>query len=237
MLEVALKNVREHFTVLGFTERFDETLLLLERRLGWHRPYYVKANVTKERKRKDEIGAEDRAAVERYNRLDAELYRQAEIRFEAEIRALGPGFPADLEEFRSRNRRLEELTRSARAARQSGAWLEAIGDLLEAVDLDPRCASAHAGLATVYRELGEVDRALTHAAEALAVDPYDREVVLVCGDLLRRCGRHERARRLYDFYVREQSPYDRDVNLARAELLGDEPASLHELLAACARLG
>jgi hypothetical protein len=35
MLEVALHNLREHFLVAGLTERFNETLLLIYRKLGW----------------------------------------------------------------------------------------------------------------------------------------------------------------------------------------------------------
>src|SRR5260370_9150290 len=43
-----------HFRVVGLLEEFDASLLLLRRAFGWHRPFYVKENVTKEKP--DEIG-------------------------------------------------------------------------------------------------------------------------------------------------------------------------------------
>ncbi|MCL4396622.1 MAG: sulfotransferase family protein [Chloroflexi bacterium] len=42
MLRIAKANVREQFTVVGLLERFDESLLLMKKRLGWRNIYYVR---------------------------------------------------------------------------------------------------------------------------------------------------------------------------------------------------
>lgn len=47
-LELAKNNLKKHFVVIGLVERFDETLFLLKRALGWDiPPYYFKTNVSK----------------------------------------------------------------------------------------------------------------------------------------------------------------------------------------------
>ena len=49
-LEKAKRNL-ERFLVVGLTERFDETFLLLRRALRWKLPFYLTANVTRRPKR------------------------------------------------------------------------------------------------------------------------------------------------------------------------------------------
>ena len=44
-LEEAKRNL-DRFLVVGLTERFDETFILIRRALGWKLPYYLTANVT-----------------------------------------------------------------------------------------------------------------------------------------------------------------------------------------------
>ena len=58
MLENAKKNLQKHFTVVGLTERFDETLLLMKRALGWNRIYYIRQNVTKKTQPRENISKE-----------------------------------------------------------------------------------------------------------------------------------------------------------------------------------
>jgi len=48
-LETAKKNIEKHYFLVGLTERFNETLLLLKRELEWKTPYYSKANITKKK--------------------------------------------------------------------------------------------------------------------------------------------------------------------------------------------
>ena len=100
MLELAKANIEEHFSVVGAVERFDESLLLLQRAFGWSRPYYVRANVTG---KKEPVAAEVRELIRSQNRIDLALYAWAAERFERTV--LGrPGFEDDLERFRRSNK-------------------------------------------------------------------------------------------------------------------------------------
>lgn len=102
MLELAKRNIEECFAVVGLTERFDESLLLMQRTFGWRRIHYVRANAAP-RRTKPRLRPEVAAIVEEQNHLDIELYRWAAARLEASFRS-APGSSFDLERFRQSNR-------------------------------------------------------------------------------------------------------------------------------------
>lgn len=75
MLGEAKRNLEEHFAVTGLQDRFDESVLLMKRALGWRRAFYISKNVGRERPTSEEVSKGERAVIERYNALDMELYR------------------------------------------------------------------------------------------------------------------------------------------------------------------
>jgi len=101
-LPLALRNLDEHIA-FGLDSRFDESLLLFRRLLGWGSVHYRRENVTRGRPRGDEVEARVIAAIERQNPLDMELYAHAERRLEERLAALEPGFQDELRRFRRRN--------------------------------------------------------------------------------------------------------------------------------------
>lgn len=91
--------------VVGLTERFDESLLLMRRRLGWKRyPYYERKNTNKRNKFSTAVSDKARQAIADHNREDLALYDAATAVFE---RALDLerkcGFESDLSRFRRLN--------------------------------------------------------------------------------------------------------------------------------------
>lgn len=92
-LERARENLRRHFSVVGTVERFDETLVLLDRRLGWTREVPSRPrNVNPDR---EPAAALPRAALEAIrgrNELDAELHRWAGEWMDRAIAEEGPAF-------------------------------------------------------------------------------------------------------------------------------------------------
>ena len=84
-LEAAKRNLREFFVAFGLMERFDESLILFGRLLGWKSIYYVKRNVTKTRPSKSEISPQTLKRIESYAKLDMELYEFAKQRFEDKL--------------------------------------------------------------------------------------------------------------------------------------------------------
>jgi hypothetical protein len=73
-LEQAKRNLRERFTYVGTTERFDDFLALLNAGLGWPTVGYESARVRSEGLRKDDLPPEDLRLVEEANALDLELH-------------------------------------------------------------------------------------------------------------------------------------------------------------------
>ena len=100
MLERAKNNLRNHFSVVGVTERFDETLLLMKRRFKWTGSisYYPK-NENPEKPATSTLASDDLSAILDRNELDQELYGFAnELLDEAAARE-GPGFQQELKAF------------------------------------------------------------------------------------------------------------------------------------------
>lgn len=101
MLERAKQNLDESFSVAGLTERFEETLILLQKTFGWSHLHFVRANVSPQGQPVD-ITDEARSLIDEHNRLDNALYAHVCERFEE---ALGshPSFEHDLARFRRTN--------------------------------------------------------------------------------------------------------------------------------------
>lgn len=59
---------------VGFTERFDESLVLMKLALGWGTPAYVRRNTTKQRPQLQEVPPHVLELIEERNRLDRALY-------------------------------------------------------------------------------------------------------------------------------------------------------------------
>ncbi len=99
-LQRAKENLRQYFTVVGVTERFDETLVLLRLIFGWKEPldYYLKNVNTLRPKASFPAAVID--TIKTQNALDFELYEYAKTAFDTAISTQDVGFQAELEHFR-----------------------------------------------------------------------------------------------------------------------------------------
>lgn len=91
------------FAVVGLTDRYDESLLLMRDRFGWSLPFHVRLNTRPDRPSLEDLPGGAVAAIVERNSLDVELYKWAADRFEQHIRSLGKGFSARAEAFRLLN--------------------------------------------------------------------------------------------------------------------------------------
>jgi hypothetical protein len=106
LLDTARENLRRHFAVVGTTERIDETVVLLERRLGWRGAAVCHPrNVTADRPAVAALPRHTVAAIRRRNELDYELWRYASEWMDDAIAAEGGSFARDLAQYRERQRR------------------------------------------------------------------------------------------------------------------------------------
>lgn len=104
MLEVAKRNLRERFAVVGLTEQFDASYLLLTRSFGWRPMCFRRRNKTRKRLYRDEISAGELDVIRRHNEYDLRLYAYARELFNEQIRRQGTGFQLELASFRLQNR-------------------------------------------------------------------------------------------------------------------------------------
>jgi hypothetical protein len=104
MLKMAKENLSKHFTVVGLTERFDETLILLKREFGWDWPFYIRDNVTKDKAAREDIPVSTLTVIREHNRLDAELYEYVKKRFIDQINSQGKSFYDEVEKFKELNK-------------------------------------------------------------------------------------------------------------------------------------
>lgn len=82
VLKVAKDNLRGYFSLVGITERFDDTLALAKCLFGWRVPYYAVFNT---RRGSQAVSAEDLTRIAELNRFDIELYEYAVEMFEASL--------------------------------------------------------------------------------------------------------------------------------------------------------
>lgn len=94
----------DSFAGVGLTERFDESVMLYSRALGWTNCWYVHENVT-ELQRADRRTLPEAllARIQDCNAYDLDLYAHAVALFEARMKAAGPGFDEEVDAFRTEN--------------------------------------------------------------------------------------------------------------------------------------
>ncbi len=87
LLDMAKGNIEQHFALVGLTERFDESLLLMRRAFGWRNVCYVPANVSRRSRSMGTNDVRTRGLLEELNQFDIELYEWNRERVQAAIDA------------------------------------------------------------------------------------------------------------------------------------------------------
>jgi Sulfotransferase family len=122
LLDRARENLEAHFAVIGLTERFDESMVLMKRTFDWSFLVYDRLNVARDRTARQSVPPEMAAVIRDVNRWDVELYELARRRVEAAIAAQGAAFDSELRWLRRANSLYRPVRRAAtRVARGLGA--------------------------------------------------------------------------------------------------------------------
>lgn len=101
-LETAKKNMEEHFSVVGITELFAESLFFMKEQFGWENIQYRTKNVGNNRPKKKQASQEVLDKIAAKNYLDIELYNYARKEFENKIKTLDNKTRKEMEEFKKR---------------------------------------------------------------------------------------------------------------------------------------
>ncbi len=127
-LDQALANLERHFVLALTQERFEESLLLMARRLRWRRwPFFLVRNVSSASTRDAgtrRVDDDMREAIAERNALDMVLYRVVSQQLQRAITDAGPRFAITLERFVRANGIYQQLHwRRVRLARRAGTAL------------------------------------------------------------------------------------------------------------------
>lgn len=120
-LEMAKTNINEQFLLVGFTERYDETILLLQHLLQWKTPYYSIANAVKRVQKTDELDSNIISLIKHYNQMDIELYKYANKKFDDTWKSF-PAVQEELERFKLQNKISGKFRIGARLKRKINKW-------------------------------------------------------------------------------------------------------------------
>ncbi|SDN60223.1 Sulfotransferase family protein [Paenibacillus sp. yr247] len=98
-LQLAKENIHNHFSIVGITEMFDESLFLMKKQFGWEHINYAKKNVTASRPAKEQISKVFIDLIVKHNEIDIELYHYAKNLLELKIQALDHPSKQELHDY------------------------------------------------------------------------------------------------------------------------------------------
>jgi hypothetical protein len=134
-LDAALGNLMRGVRVFGIAERFDESLVLMQRAVGWRNIYHRDLNVTRDRPRLRDVSPVAVRRIERENALDLELYARARLAFAAIVDRQDDSFVEAVRRLRRFNPAYSALSRALHAAARvmPGPVRRAVREVLTAV--------------------------------------------------------------------------------------------------------
>ena len=103
LLAEALANIEHDFAAVGVTDRLDESVLALRRRLGWRAPVYYRSQNVNSARPREALDPETAAAIEALNELDRRLYDRAQELLDLELEQLGIDVRSELRALRARS--------------------------------------------------------------------------------------------------------------------------------------
>ena len=113
VLDRAIEHLNTHFSVIGLSERFEESLALMKLRFGWQLKSYSSFNVTRARPKKGDLPQATLDLIAEKNRFDVNLYQHATRLFESAVRKHQPDvsrIARELENARTHSRGSVEAT-------------------------------------------------------------------------------------------------------------------------------
>jgi len=113
VLEKALDHLDRYFSIVGLSERFEESLALMKLRFGWQLNSYSSFNVTRARPKKEDLPQSTLDLIAERNRFDVALYEHATKLFAGAVEQAQPEvsrIAAELKAARARSQSSLEAT-------------------------------------------------------------------------------------------------------------------------------
>jgi hypothetical protein len=113
IFETAKEHMNRYFSVVGLSERFEESLALMKLRFGWRLNSYSAFNVTRSRPKKGDLSQSTLDLIVQRNSFDMELYRLGVQRFEADLAKVADKVGIIVDELKAARSRAEGPLNSA----------------------------------------------------------------------------------------------------------------------------
>jgi hypothetical protein len=113
IMETAKEHMNRHFSVIGLSERLEESLALMKLRFGWQLKSYSAFNVTRARPKKRDLSQSTLDLIRERNKYDLELYQLAVQRFESDLAKVADKVGAIVDELKAARSRAEGPINSA----------------------------------------------------------------------------------------------------------------------------
>jgi len=110
LIEAAMHQLSNRFTLFGTTKQFDAFLLMLAKMMNWQDVYYQRQNVTNKKFKTDinSLSTEVIDIIKEHNQVDIAVYEQAEKLFSNRAEKMGITDEV-VSQFRARNMQYQEL--------------------------------------------------------------------------------------------------------------------------------
>ena len=182
-LDIAKNNLREYFTVIGLTEKFDESVVLLKLELGWdHLPLYSRQKVTKQRPKKEELPASTVELLIERNWSDILLYQYAESLYNDKVREAGDDFAKERERYRT----LKDKLKSAKDFTAKRNLPQAFNAIQGAFAIEPESSDLYRELGLILLKFGEAEKGRLALLKAVQLNPNDLDAITHIASLDRR---------------------------------------------------
>lgn len=106
---IGAKQNLEKFLMVGTTERFDESVIVLKNILNLDRVLYSRVNENHQRPPFNDIAPEDLEEIEHYNQLDKLLYEYANHLLDEKISQIGDAFSVEYTLYQQANRQFCDI--------------------------------------------------------------------------------------------------------------------------------
>jgi hypothetical protein len=111
----ACRHIEKDFLLVGLTERFDETMLLLKHKLGWQKTiHYIPKLINRKKPKINELPAHVIDKIKQLNFWDNKLYEFAKQLFEKEVKSCGEDFMKETNEYKKENAKYIESVPEAK---------------------------------------------------------------------------------------------------------------------------
>jgi hypothetical protein len=117
----AIANLERHFLCVGLSERFDESLIMMKRTLGWRQPFYIRRNIARGQPtthKHASLPDTTRQRIIDHNQHDIALYEYVRQRFDESLAQPALNLKREINHFQQINQLIGLPYTVTRAIRQ-----------------------------------------------------------------------------------------------------------------------